>query len=264
MVDFTKLAEPFPVEQVSWRPVGKRVNDTTAVAAFLDARDIMGRLDDVCGPADWRTEYVFFGPTCICRLLIRINNEWVGKEDGAGVTDFEAEKGQISSALKRAAVCWGIGRYLYDVKDPNTGKIPYVGIDAGGNIPYHAIEYLYTLLPNNKGGLKLVSLPGATKTDGVFWQGKSYNILDKMPKNLKDGHGDPSWQDPATIAWLHGTLPKFITKCPSKLGLVKLQCDNSIWMRTYLDTESLQGLNDMFAVRAAEFDQLGGQDAKEN
>lgn len=41
--------------------------------------------------------------------------EWVTKADGAGDSDVEAEKGAISDALKRAAVKWGIGRYLYDL-----------------------------------------------------------------------------------------------------------------------------------------------------
>ena len=40
------------------------------------------------------------------------------KADGAGQTDMEAEKGALSDALKRAAVRWGIGRYLYDLKAP--------------------------------------------------------------------------------------------------------------------------------------------------
>jgi hypothetical protein len=37
------------------------------------------------------------------------------KADGAGDTDVEPEKGALSDAFKRAAVRWGIGRYLYGI-----------------------------------------------------------------------------------------------------------------------------------------------------
>src|SRR5690606_17516766 len=37
---------------------------------------------------------------------------------GAGNTDVEADKGGISDAFKRAAVKWGVGRYLYGVESP--------------------------------------------------------------------------------------------------------------------------------------------------
>lgn len=39
--------------------------------------------------------------------------EWVTKWDGAENTAVEAVKGGLSGAMKRAAVQWGIGRYLY-------------------------------------------------------------------------------------------------------------------------------------------------------
>jgi len=87
--------------------------------AYLDARDVMDRLDEVCGPENWQS---LFDETprgrVICRLGIRIGDDWVYKSDGAGDTDVEGEKGGISDALKRAAVSWGIGRYLYRLDSP--------------------------------------------------------------------------------------------------------------------------------------------------
>lgn len=50
-------------------------------------------------------------------IAIRIHGEWVQRWDGADVTDVEPYKGGISSAVKRAAVPWGIGRYLYSFGD---------------------------------------------------------------------------------------------------------------------------------------------------
>ena len=49
----------------------------------------------------------------MCAISIRINNEWVTKWDGAQETAVEPIKGGFSDAMKRAAVQWGIGRYLY-------------------------------------------------------------------------------------------------------------------------------------------------------
>ena len=54
----------------------------------------------------------------LCTLSIRINDEWIEKEDGASVTDFESVKGGISNAFKRVASSgFGIGRYLYNARN---------------------------------------------------------------------------------------------------------------------------------------------------
>ena len=45
------------------------------------------------------------------------NSEWITKWDGADDTHVEATKGGLSDAEKRAAVKWGIGRYLYDLSE---------------------------------------------------------------------------------------------------------------------------------------------------
>lgn len=49
---------------------------------------------------------------------LKIDGEWISKEDGAQITEFESIKGGISSAFKRVASSgWAIGRYLYDVRN---------------------------------------------------------------------------------------------------------------------------------------------------
>jgi hypothetical protein len=40
----------------------------------------------------------------------------ITKWDGAEQTQIEAVKGGLSGSMKRAAVQWGIGRYLYDLE----------------------------------------------------------------------------------------------------------------------------------------------------
>ena len=51
----------------------------------------------------------------MCHLSCKIDGEWITKCDGSDQTDIEAVKGGISGAIKRSAVLWGIGRYLYNL-----------------------------------------------------------------------------------------------------------------------------------------------------
>lgn len=116
---FASLREPFPAASVSWR-VGSTTKDKSKglPLAYIDARDVMERLDDVLGPESWQSRYTHAAQKTVCEIGIKINAEWLWKANGAGDTDFEGEKGAMSDAFKRAAVLWGIGRYLYDIKSP--------------------------------------------------------------------------------------------------------------------------------------------------
>ncbi len=113
-----QLRAPFAPEDIDWR-VGQATRDETKVSAlaYLTARAVQQRLYEEFGPYGWATKYVE-GPDggVVCELSCKSpDGEWVTKADGATNTDFEAVKGGLSSALKRAAVHWGIGRYLYDL-----------------------------------------------------------------------------------------------------------------------------------------------------
>jgi len=113
-----RLKRPFPPTLIHWR-VGatnaKSLNckpweATSGIAlAYVDARDVMKRFDDVCGDY-WQNEYPFTG---CCRIGVKIKDEWLWRSNGAGVTAVEEEKGQYSDAFKRAGVLWGVARYLY-------------------------------------------------------------------------------------------------------------------------------------------------------
>jgi len=116
---FDALCQPFPSGFVEWR-VGSTNGDKGLPLCYIDARAVMDRLDSVCGPDNWQCNYTQTGNgSIVCNLGIRTpNGEWIWKADGAGATDFEGEKGMLSDALKRAAVRWGVGRYLYELKAP--------------------------------------------------------------------------------------------------------------------------------------------------
>jgi hypothetical protein len=131
---FEQLKRPFPANKIHWR-VGstnaKKLNckpwEATqgSALAYIDARDVMQRLDEVMDPSRWQCRYpLAAGELLICEVglnLIQCGDEgdlisqdtWVWKANGAGDTAVEAEKGKCSDAFKRAAVLWGIGRYLY-------------------------------------------------------------------------------------------------------------------------------------------------------
>ena len=117
---FDKLAAPFPPEEIEWRSQSFSETSNKALAlAYITARAVMDRLDEVAGPAYWHDEYK---PApdggVLCGISIFVNNTWLTKWDGAPGTDIEAVKGGISDSFKRAAVKWGIGRYLYRLDSP--------------------------------------------------------------------------------------------------------------------------------------------------
>ena len=113
---FDALKAPFPTRVIHWR-VGMTTKDKSRgiPLAYLDARDVMKRLDDVIGPENWEDEYTETpSGRLICKLTLNLDDFGrVTKSDGAGDTQVEGEKGAISDAFKRAAVKFGVGRYLY-------------------------------------------------------------------------------------------------------------------------------------------------------
>ena len=130
---YRRLSEPFPSADVEWR-VTKGHQRSGLAVPYITSRAIQTRLDHVVGPFCWRTRYIPWhqyipkpshgeNPEAdrtpvasqLCGLSIydEEKREWIEKIDGAENTDFESIKGGISDSFKRAAVLWGIGRYLY-------------------------------------------------------------------------------------------------------------------------------------------------------
>ena len=110
------LCAPFPTEFVKWR-VGGKGDGGILPLCYVDARAVMERLDNICGMDGWYDEYEKVDGMMLCRLSVLLpNGLWITKSDGAPPSEFEGEKGMVSDALKRAAVKFGLGRYLYDLK----------------------------------------------------------------------------------------------------------------------------------------------------
>jgi hypothetical protein len=151
----SRLAEPFPIEEVKWLPAfGYANSGPTKVLAYVDARMVVNRLNEVVGAENWSDAYSestvtgtevrditdystlpedrinkaygkvkgtkfesdkkmeynevsYGGIRCTLTIL------GVSKSD-VGVPSFaEQLKGAYSDSLKRAAVKFGVGEYLY-------------------------------------------------------------------------------------------------------------------------------------------------------
>ena len=101
--------------------------------AYVDSRDVQDLLDKVCSPECWKDEYREIKGLLFCGISIFYDNQWITKWDTGSESDIEKEKGSVSDSFKRAAVKWGVGRFLYRM------KIKYVDsseIKSSTNKPY--------------------------------------------------------------------------------------------------------------------------------
>lgn len=140
---YARLTEPFGMQDLEWRVIesGKtKDNDWWCkLVPYITARAIQTRLDLVVGPENWSVTYRSDGAGdasgLLCGLALRVADgrevtKWDGtglvaaaKSEGedmgrrGGLSATDAVKGSISGAFKRAAVAWGIGRYLYGITD---------------------------------------------------------------------------------------------------------------------------------------------------
>jgi hypothetical protein len=114
-----RLREPFKPEDVDFRIDGNPSEQTgkARVVAYADARAVQDRLDEVVGPGGWSFTWepvtVKGEDVMVAKGTLTIYG--ISKSDAGGASNFEQSLGAVSHCLKRAAVHWGIGRYLYSV-----------------------------------------------------------------------------------------------------------------------------------------------------
>src|SRR5215207_1251752 len=109
---FAALAAPFDANEVKVR------NHNGRLLHYITARTAMNRLDSVLGPENWWDEYVPSENSVLCRLTIRLpDGQMLTKSDAggyAGMADSgDDDKSGFSDSFKRAAVKFGVARYLY-------------------------------------------------------------------------------------------------------------------------------------------------------
>jgi hypothetical protein len=125
---FALLSRPFRADELEWRLGATNKGKTKGMMLpYVTNRAIMERLDEVVGPPYWSEDYRHVRESSkgwICSLTIQVidqdeRNESpfqilrVDHEDAADETDIEPSKGAASDSMKRVAVKFGIGRYLY-------------------------------------------------------------------------------------------------------------------------------------------------------
>lgn len=123
-----------------------------ACVAYIDSRDVQETLDKVCGPENWQSDYKEVKGNLFAGIGIKVGDQWVWKWDCGSESDIEKEKGEASDSFKRAAVKWGIGRFLYDLDIKylkadmvkNDNNRPSV-IDNQGNKVFDITKYINQL-----------------------------------------------------------------------------------------------------------------------
>lgn len=116
-----ELTEHFDVSDLKIRP-GATNDGKGLVLLYVDARSVMGRLDSAEDVAMWEDKHEFISENkgCVykCTLTIHFKDGAVATHEDVGFGD--EHKDAVSDALKRAAVKFGVGRYLYDA--PNVWR----------------------------------------------------------------------------------------------------------------------------------------------
>jgi len=113
------LAAPFKESDVSWVVVATSNKNTPQMtelwAPYLEADPIIDRLDQVVSPSGWGLDIEAVGDrAAICRLtILGVMKAGAGQIAADQKTD-QPFKAAATDALKRAAVLFGIGRYLHD------------------------------------------------------------------------------------------------------------------------------------------------------
>jgi len=185
-----KLQRPFEANEIEWRSqqTGEKNGKCWAmVLAYVTNRAIMDRLDEVFGVSGWKNEFL---PTpsmdgVMCGISAKFGSEWVTKYDGADNTQIEAVKGGLSSAMKRTAVQFGIGRYLYQLEsnfaqvvEGRTNGAKSAKTKSGTWFNWLPPELPNFALPITNEQIKLVNKLVKTKGADLDKMLKFYNLFD--------------------------------------------------------------------------------------
>ena len=176
------LAAPFEPTEVKFKPQSVKGNRALALA-YLDCRVVQDRLDEVCGVEGWMDEYHLLPDgSVMCKLQLNLGGNWVTKSDVGSMSEQpdggDRMKAAFSDALKRAAVKFGIGRYLY--------RLQAVWTD------YDPMKKQFTQLPQ---------LPAFARPKAKV-----------MAQPVKSVEAKATQKPPATGVELHTRLTKFDTQ----------------------------------------------------
>jgi hypothetical protein len=130
----TQLAEPFDPSEIKWR-VTRTTRDGSrgAVIAYADPRAYMDRLNQLFTPTGWTRTYEVSTVSSVTRMKMNkiiqtgkvlvtctLTIAGLGRHAGSG-EDWADQENALTAAeaqaFKRAASCYGLGRYLYSLSE---------------------------------------------------------------------------------------------------------------------------------------------------
>lgn len=255
------LAAPFPDEDVQFRVgrVSKKM-DSCTLLAYIDARAVAQRLDDVFGVLGWSDHYRVHEGGAECRLTILSAPHSCTKSGFGDWGERElAWKTGESDAFKRAAAKLGIGRYLYDLpqgwtdvvggpstwakgRDLNvTHKGEHVGVARRPTLPGWALP---ASAPGKEG--KPNAEPGAPVEEGsssepedqaanvrrleAFLDGQGWAWADMNEFFVWSGQPGLALEEPFSRAQARATLEVFMADAsqPGKLRFQSLKVEGKL------------------------------------
>jgi hypothetical protein len=173
-----KFAAPFADRDIEWRLQWASKEKNTGIAVpYVTNRAIQQRLDLSVGPENWKNEFLPWhgdknNPAQLCGISVWITShgeggEWVTKYDGAEDSEKEPIKGGLSDAMKRAAVQWGVGRYLYGMDtvyvetEKRGNDKPAIGKGERAKLDRAHGDYVAKLFGSGKTGAESTAKPAA-------------------------------------------------------------------------------------------------------
>ena len=110
------LQQMTPASEIRWKVQSVSKKGKATMVAYTDARYCRKVLNEAVGCEGWEVHYERDSQGVLfCKLSLRFKDGWVTKADCGVPSNFEAEKGEVSDAFKRACFAWGICEDLYDL-----------------------------------------------------------------------------------------------------------------------------------------------------
>lgn len=200
-IDLSLLKKEIPY---NWRIQSiSRDGKKAQCVAYIDARQAMDLLDDVVGAGYWQDKYRTItvqyksettdekGKTTggsrdqlVCSVGIKVDGEWVWKEDTGSESDIETEKGLFSDAFKRACVKWGVGRFLYDMDIEWVNIVDRNPVDDAGKRIWDLTEYIENRKNARKGknGVSKVSTDTISRIKSAVETINMVKTVDELEK----------------------------------------------------------------------------------
>lgn len=207
------LEAPFDPSEVKWKPQTVK-GDRALAVAFIDARVVQERLDDVLGLGAWQDDYEFLpNNSVVCRLRVRLGDEWITKTDVGSPSEQPDEgdrtKAAVSDALKRAAVKYGVGRYLYRL------PLQWVPFDAQKKRIVNTPQLPAWAIPKSNGQPEKPAEPAQPNIDSVATRRWLDWLANKPPidslnenlpalKDMPESDRKPTWALVKAYAHTHG------------------------------------------------------------